>query len=121
MGVLIHEFLYDAHRARKKLKSGVLTLSDTAVFRLDKIPCFLQKYAATVLSTGKYLNVIQQCDKSAQWAALQSLEYLPNSEHYHPIIEKVACVYLIVLNRTICIILNSSFFDCCSIIILAWH
>ncbi len=58
-------------------------------FRLDKIPCFLQKYAATVLSTGKYLNVIQQCDKSAQWAALQSLEYLPNSEHYHPIIEKV--------------------------------
>jgi hypothetical protein len=42
-----------------------------------------------VLSTGKYLNVIQQCDKSAQWAALQSLEYLPNSEHYHPIIEKV--------------------------------
>jgi hypothetical protein len=51
-----------------------------------------------VLSTGKYLNVIQQCDKSAQWAALQSLEYLPNSEHYHPIIEKVGCVYLTVLN-----------------------
>jgi len=57
--------------------------------RLDKIPCFLQKYADTVLSTGKYLNVIQQCDKSAQWAALQSLQYLPNPEHYHPIIEKV--------------------------------
>jgi hypothetical protein len=55
-----------------------------------------------VLSTGKYLNVIQQCDKSAQWAALQSLEYLPNSEHYHPIIEKVF-LCLIVLNLKICI------------------
>lgn len=56
--------------------------------RLDKIPCFLQKYADTILRTGKYLNVIQQCDKSAQWADLQSLEYLANPEHYHPIVEK---------------------------------
>jgi Gamma tubulin complex component N-terminal len=57
--------------------------------RLDKIPSFLHKYADTILRTGKYLNVIQQCDKSAQWAAIQPLEYLTNSEHYLPIIEKV--------------------------------
>jgi hypothetical protein len=74
---------------RKKKTISFVNPNRHGYFRLDKIPCFLQKYAATVLSTGKYLNVIQQCDKSAQWAALQSLEYLPNSEHYHPIIEKV--------------------------------
>lgn len=56
--------------------------------RLDKIPGFLHKYADTILRTGKYLNVIQQCDKSAQWAALQPLQYLTNPEHYLPIIDK---------------------------------
>jgi hypothetical protein len=58
-----------------------------------------------VLSTGKYLNVIQQCDKSSQWAALQSLEYMPNSEHYHPIIEKVF-LYSMEQNIKIYISLN---------------
>jgi hypothetical protein len=63
-----------------------------SICRLDKIPSFLHKYADTILRTGKYLNVIQQCDKSAQWAAIQPLEYLSNSEHYQPIIDKVRSV-----------------------------
>ena len=32
--------------------------------------------------TGKYLNVIQQCDKTAKWPELTQLRYLPNPEHY---------------------------------------
>ena len=32
--------------------------------------------------TGKYLNVIQQCDKTAKWPELTQLCYLPNPEHY---------------------------------------
>ena len=65
--------------------------------RLDKIPGFLHKYADTILRTGKYLNVIQQCDKSAQWAALQPLEYLTNPEHYLPIIDKVQAILVEIL------------------------
>ena len=33
---------------------------------VDRIPTFLHQYADTILCTGKYLNVIQQCDKAAR-------------------------------------------------------
>ena len=52
--------------------------------RLDKVPTFLSRYADTILRTGKYLNVIQQCDKSAKWPEVISLSYLDNPEHYQP-------------------------------------
>jgi len=54
--------------------------------RIDKIPVFLQRYADTILRTGKYLNVIQQCDKTAKWSQVTPVSYLPNPEHYDPII-----------------------------------
>ncbi len=50
--------------------------------RVDRIPTFLHRYADTILRTGKYLNVIQQCDKAARWPELVPLSYLPNPEHY---------------------------------------
>ena len=56
--------------------------------RIDKIPAFLQKYSECILRTGKYLNVIQQCEKSVEWPALVNLEYLTNPEQYQPLIEK---------------------------------
>ena len=55
--------------------------------RLDKVPTFLSRYAETILRTGKYLNVIQQCDKSAKWPEVISLSYLDNPEHYQPMFE----------------------------------
>ena len=33
---------------------------------MSSIPVDLPRYADTVLRTGKYLNVIQQCDKTAR-------------------------------------------------------
>ncbi|XP_023342310.1 gamma-tubulin complex component 2 [Eurytemora carolleeae] len=56
--------------------------------RIDKIPTFLQKYSERILRTGKYLNVIQQCEKQVHWPPLENLEYLSNPEDYEPLIEK---------------------------------
>jgi len=56
--------------------------------RIDKIPTFLQKYSDSILRTGKYLNVILQCEKTVEWPETQSIEYLPNPESYRPIVEK---------------------------------
>jgi len=56
--------------------------------RIDKIPTFLQKYCDTILRTGKYLNVIQQCEKSVKWEKFENMEYLSNPEQYQPLIEK---------------------------------
>jgi len=53
--------------------------------KIDKIPTFLSRYADTILRTGKYLNVIQQCDKTAKWPDIVDLGYLPNAEHYQPV------------------------------------
>ena len=53
--------------------------------RLDQLPTFLARYADTVLRTGKYLNVIQQCDKTAKWRPIVPLQYLQNPEHYSEI------------------------------------
>lgn len=54
--------------------------------RVDRIPTFLHAYADTILRTGKYLNVIQQCDKTAKWPELTQLRYLPNPEHYQGVV-----------------------------------
>jgi len=56
--------------------------------RLDKIPAFLQKYSDTILRTGKYLNVIQQCEKTVSWPSFENIEYVSNPEEYLSIIEK---------------------------------
>jgi len=48
-----------------------------------------QKYSERILRTGKYLNVIQQCEKQVHWPPLENLEYLSNPEDYEPLIEKV--------------------------------
>ena len=53
--------------------------------RVDKIPSFLSRHADTILRTGKYLNVIQQCDKTARWPGIVQLGYLHNAEHYQPV------------------------------------
>ena len=53
--------------------------------KIDKIPSFLSRYADTILRTGKYLNVIQQCDKTAKWPEITKLGYLHNAEHYQPV------------------------------------
>merc|ERR1719318_401003 len=54
--------------------------------RVDRIPTFLHAYADTILRTGKYLNVIQQCDKTAKWPELTQLSYLSNPEHYQGVV-----------------------------------
>jgi len=56
--------------------------------RMDKVPAFLSRYADTILRTGKYLNVIQQCDKTARWPEIVPLQYLHNPEHYQSVFEK---------------------------------
>jgi len=56
--------------------------------RMDKVPAFLSRYADTILRTGKYLNVIQQCDKTARWPDIIPLQYLNNPEHYQPVFTK---------------------------------
>ena len=56
--------------------------------RMDKVPAFLSRYADTILRTGKYLNVIQQCDKTARWPDIIPLQYLHNPEHYQPVLLK---------------------------------
>jgi len=56
--------------------------------RVDKIPTFLQKYSDVILRTGKYLNVIQQCEKNVAWPSIQTIQYLPNPEQYQQIIDK---------------------------------
>jgi len=56
--------------------------------RMDKVPAFLSRYADTILRTGKYLNVIQQCDKTARWPDIIPLQYLHNPEHYQPVFTK---------------------------------
>lgn len=35
--------------------------------RLDKVPCFLNKFADVILRTGKYLNVIRECGSSVDY------------------------------------------------------
>jgi gamma-tubulin complex component 2 len=60
--------------------------------RIDKIPTFLRKYADTILRTGKYLNVIQQCDKTAKWDQVNEIRYLTNNEHYGPAIDSAYSV-----------------------------
>jgi len=55
--------------------------------RIEKVPTFLSRYADTILRTGKYLNVIQQCDKTAKWPEMISLSYLDNPEHYQPMFQ----------------------------------
>ena len=54
--------------------------------RVDRIPTFLHRFADTILRTGKYLNVIQQCDKAARWPAMAPLSYLANPEHYQAVV-----------------------------------
>jgi len=56
--------------------------------RMDKVPAFLSRYADTILRTGKYLNVIQQCDKTARWPDIVPLQYLDNPEHYQAVLLK---------------------------------
>jgi len=56
--------------------------------RMDKVPAFLSRYADTILRTGKYLNVIQQCDKTARWPDIVPLQYLHNPEHYQAVFLK---------------------------------
>jgi len=56
--------------------------------RMDKVPVFLTRYSDTILRTGKYLNVIQQCDKTATWPEIVPLKYLQNSEHYQTLFVK---------------------------------
>ena len=41
---------------------------DRTCLRMDKLPAFLCRYADTILRTGKYLNVIQQCDEDSSLA-----------------------------------------------------
>ena len=42
-----------------------------------------------ILRTGKYLNVIQQCEKNVNWPSIQTIQYLPNPEQYQETIDKV--------------------------------
>ena len=55
--------------------------------RVDRLPTFLHRYADTILRTGKYINVIQQCQKAARWPELVLLSYLPNPEHYQAAVQ----------------------------------
>ena len=59
----------------------------------NHVACGMQKYSDSILRTGKYLNVILQCEKTVEWPEAQSIEYLPNPESYRPIIEKVVLVF----------------------------
>lgn len=37
---------------------------------MDKVPTFLSLYDDTIIRTGKYLSVIQQCYKTARYLTL---------------------------------------------------
>ena len=54
----------------------------------EVVPEFLRNYSKMILRTGKYLNVIQQCDKSIVWPPVESIVYLANSEQYVQPLEK---------------------------------
>lgn len=57
--------------------------------RMDQIPAFLHSSSDMILRTGKYLNVIQQCDKSIQWPeSVDEVQYMPNPDQYRPLLEK---------------------------------
>ena len=59
--------------------------------RAEQIPAFLRQHADMILRTGKYLNVIQQCDKSIKWPAVEDasrIAYTSNSEEYARPLEK---------------------------------
>ncbi|XP_058828888.1 gamma-tubulin complex component 2 homolog isoform X1 [Topomyia yanbarensis] len=57
--------------------------------RLDKVPCFLNKYADVILRTGKYLNVIRECGSSAdyQQQSIITLKYTHSDQTYIAAIE----------------------------------
>ncbi|XP_055538248.1 gamma-tubulin complex component 2 homolog isoform X2 [Wyeomyia smithii] len=57
--------------------------------RLDKVPCFLNKYADVILRTGKYLNVIRECGSSAdyQQQSTITLKYTHTEQTYITAIE----------------------------------
>ena len=50
-------------------------------YRGEQIPDFLRSHADMIMRTGKYLNVIQQCDKSIEWPDNEEIVYLTNSEN----------------------------------------
>jgi len=58
--------------------------------RQDKVPTFLASYADTVLRTGKYLNVIQQCEapggETHSLLPLLPLSYLATPQQYEAVL-----------------------------------
>ncbi|XP_037070798.1 LOW QUALITY PROTEIN: gamma-tubulin complex component 2-like [Pollicipes pollicipes] len=56
----------------------------------QKIPTFLAKVADRLLRTGKYLNVIRQCDESLRCPVAPSLVYSPREKHY---VNAIDCAY----------------------------
>ncbi|XP_055609732.1 gamma-tubulin complex component 2 homolog [Uranotaenia lowii] len=57
--------------------------------RLEKVPCFLNKFADIILRTGKYLNVIRECGSSAdyQQKTAVTLKYTHSDQTYINAIE----------------------------------
>ncbi len=61
--------------------------------RSEMIPRFLYQHSDMILRTGKYLNVIQQCEKSITWPSergeeVEELTYLSNPDQYTQPLEK---------------------------------
>ncbi len=50
--------------------------------RPDQIPSFLHAHSDMILRTGKYLNVIQQCDKTIRWPDVSDVVYVTSQEEY---------------------------------------
>ncbi|XP_043228485.1 gamma-tubulin complex component 2-like [Amphibalanus amphitrite] len=53
-----------------------------------KIPTFLAKVADKLLRTGKYLNVIRQCDENLRCPEAPTLVYSPRERHYVDAIDR---------------------------------
>jgi len=57
--------------------------------RPDKVPRFLEKVSDKILTTGKYLNVLRECNVNVEYPDAAKLRFIPNYQGYADVVEKV--------------------------------
>ena len=89
-GVVIdpyQEFLIEHNEKDKRCDMTTENFADDYwqkeyTIRNDKIPRFLEKYAEIILKTGKYLNVIRECEKNVDNLKISQLKFSHNDQNY---------------------------------------
>lgn len=81
------EFLIEDNESECTAEETVDNYFDTYwekryVIRVDKVPRFLEKQADVILKTGKYLNVIRECEKNVPQKDASNLKFSHTEENF---------------------------------------